>query len=389
MEQLELFETEKTPLISLEDVFEAYYECRKNKRRSLNALRFEMNLEENLVQLWREINDGTYEIGQSIAFIVSQPVKREVFAAEFRDRIVHHLIVRKINPILEQAMSPHSYSCRKGMGTLYGVKKVFQYVKDCSCNYTKDCYVLRLDIRAFFMHIRHDKLYQMLRSLVLKNYHLPDRNLILSLIKQVVYYLPQKKCKIQGSFRNWKNLPKSKSLFYAGKRKGLPIGNLTSQIFANFYLNPFDRFVSMQNGIFYGRYVDDMVVIHQSKSFLLNFLKQIRVFLYQRYHLILHPRKTYLQHYVKGFTFIGAFLLPRRMYAGQRLKYQFFRKIYELSGMSMEKIMPVVNSYFGFLRHYNTLNLRLKGWEILQEKYRCVCVNKQVLKVFELKFVRL
>jgi len=382
MEQLELFEPDNTPPISLEDVFAAYYECRKNKRRSLNALRFEMNLEENLVQLWDELNNGTYKIGQSIAFIVQQPVKREVFAANFRDRIVHHLVIRKLGVILDKTISPHSYSCRKGMGTLYGIKKVYQYVRQCSQNYTCDCWVLRLDIRAFFMHIRHDKLCAMLTDLIRRNYFGRDKAILLNLVHQIVSYLPQKNCLIRGQKSNWNELPKSKSLFYGHVGRGLPIGNLTSQIFANFYLSPFDRFVSMQNGIFYGRYVDDMVVIHQSKTVLLGLLTKIRAYLFQHYYLILHPRKTILQHFSKGFNFIGAFLLPRRIYAGRRLKRQFFRKIQDVVNFSTDKTLSILNSYFGFLRHYKTLRLRLKGWQILRNKNLNFCIDRLALKLF-------
>ena len=382
MEQLELFEPDNSPPISLEDVFVAYYECRKNKRRSKNALRFEMNLEENLVQLWRELNDGTYEIGQSIAFIVTQPVKREVFAANFRDRIVHHLVIRKLGTILDRAISPHSYSCRKGMGTLYGIKKVYDYVRQCSANYTRDCYVLRLDIRAFFMHIRHDKLYQMINNLIQRQYFGRDKAILSRLVRQIITYLPQKNCQIRGQKSNWNELPKSKSLFYGRAGRGLPIGNLTSQIFANFYLTDFDRFVSSQNGVFYGRYVDDMVVIHQNKPFLLNILTKIRAYLMRCYSLILHPRKTILQYFAKGFNFIGAFLLSRRIYAGYRLKQQFFRKIQEVANFSTDKILAVINSYLGFLRHYSTLRLRLNGWRILHERGLNLYIDRCVFKVF-------
>ncbi len=182
MEQLELINDKEPCPVRLSEVFEAYYECRKNKRRTVNALKFEMNLEENLVRLWREINERHYKIGHSIAFVVSRPVKQEVFAADFRDKIVHHLVIRKLWPLLDQAISPHSYSCRPGMGTLYGIREVYQHVKKCSENYTRPGWVLKLDIRAFFMHIRHDKLKQMLSLFIKENYRGQDKNILLRLI---------------------------------------------------------------------------------------------------------------------------------------------------------------------------------------------------------------
>ncbi len=382
MEQLELFPRDNTPPISLEDVFAAYYECRKNKRRTINALKFEMNLEEKLVQLWRELNDGTYQIGKSIAFIVKRPVKREVFAADFRDRIVHHLVIRKLWPILNKAISPHSYSCRPGMGTLYGIRQVYNYVKKCSNNYTQDCYVLKLDIRAFFMHIRHDKLYQMLAHLIRVHYFGPDKEIILRVVKQIITNRPQNNCIIKGSYSDWRDLPKAKSLFYAKRGQGLPIGNLSSQIFANFYLNAFDSFVAGGVNGMYGRYVDDMILIHKNKHCLMTMLTKVKQYLKSRYNLILHPKKIRLQHYNKGFGFIGAFLLPGRMYAGRRLKLMFYAKIKLLVAEPVENALSVINSYFGFLRHYSTLHLRLKGWQILQSGWPWFYLDRFAVKVF-------
>ncbi len=113
MQQLSLFNTfpKKKPKIELEELFEAYYSCRKNKRNTTNALAFEIDYQSNLIQLCKEINSGNYQIGRSIAFIVNQPVKREIFAADFRDRIVHHLIINKLNPLFEKEFIQDSYAC--------------------------------------------------------------------------------------------------------------------------------------------------------------------------------------------------------------------------------------------------------------------------------------
>ena len=206
--------------------------------------------------------------------------------------------------------------------------------------------------------------------------------MLLGLIHQIVHYLPQCHCFVRGERRNWAQLPQTKSLFFVRPKRGLPIGNLTSQIFANFYLRLLDGFISKRRGIFYGRYVDDMVVIHQNKNVLVGLVARVRLFLRRHYGLKLHPHKTLLQHYVKGFAFIGAFLLPRRIYAGSRLKQQFFTQIKLLPHMPIEQAVSVMNSYFGFLRHYNTLRLRLKGWQLIQSMGCSLCVEKHLLKVF-------
>ena len=135
------------------DLFKAYYSTRSNKRGTRSAITFEMNYEKNLLQLGREIAAGTYAIGRSICFICFKPLQREIFAADFRDRIIHHLIYNYINPIFERSFLNDSYSCRVGKGTSYGIKRLDYFIRSCSRNYTRDCYILKLDIKGYFMSI--------------------------------------------------------------------------------------------------------------------------------------------------------------------------------------------------------------------------------------------
>ena len=165
MQQLSLFESLSTSAkIELKELFEAYYSCRKNKRNTAKAIAFEIDYESKLIQLCNEINNGIYQIGRSIAFIVNKPVKREIFAADFRDRIVHHLIINKLNHLFEKEFIQDSYGCRINKGTHFGIKRVDTFIRKCSQNYTKDCYVLKLDIQGFFMHINKN-------ILIMKHYN--------------------------------------------------------------------------------------------------------------------------------------------------------------------------------------------------------------------------
>lgn len=143
------------------DVFRAYYDARKNKRNTRSQLDFEFNLEENLVRLYEELRNHTYKVGKSVCFITGSTVKREVFAAHFRDRVVHHLLYNYTAPIFECTFIADSYSCRKGMGTLYGVQRFEHHLRACSDNWRNNCYVLKLDIRGYFMHIVRQKLYDL------------------------------------------------------------------------------------------------------------------------------------------------------------------------------------------------------------------------------------
>lgn len=355
--------------ISLEDVFEAYYECRRSKRRTANALAFELDFERQLVRLWREINSGTYKVGRSIAFIVKDPVQREVFAADFRDRVVHHLVISKLNPLFEEEFINNSYSCRVGKGVLYGVKSIQKQISECSASGRRDCYIMKLDIRSFFMSINKNILYRMLFEFVSDKYRKEDKRILLRLIKLIIFNNPEDNCVIKGGRENWNGLPCHKSLFWAERFCGLPIGNLTSQIFANFYLNSLDKYITEELKIkYYGRYVDDFVLIHPDKQTLLDARVKIGEFLRTRLKLTLHPQKFYLQHYSKGVKFIGAVIKPNRIYIGSRGKGNLYKKIRQmlpLMARCVENVLGMlplfvarVNSYLGYMRHYNTYNLR-------------------------------
>lgn len=150
---------EEGKFISLEEVEEAYFDCRKHKRYSRGALEYEMRYELNNYELWRDLNDMTYEIGVSIGFCVTRPKLREVFAAAFRDRVVHHIIMRKFLRLFEAQMIDDSYNCRVGKGVLYGVNRIRQQIETVSESYSKECWVLRCDLSGFFMSIDRDILW--------------------------------------------------------------------------------------------------------------------------------------------------------------------------------------------------------------------------------------
>ena len=131
----------------LYDLFQAYYDTRKHKRNTISAMNFEMNYEEKLFKLHNDLINGTYTISPSICFIIQDPVQREVFAADFRDRIIHHLIYNYIYEIFDNHFIYDSYSCRLNKGTHFGIKRVEHFIRSCSQNYAHDAYILKLDIK--------------------------------------------------------------------------------------------------------------------------------------------------------------------------------------------------------------------------------------------------
>lgn len=354
--------------IDLAELFEAYADCRRNKRNTVNALAFEVDYEHELIRLWEEIHAGTYQPGRSIAFIVDKPVKREIFAADFRDRVVHHLVINKLNPLFERLFIQDSYACRKHKGTQAGILRASRFIRQCSHAYTRNCYILKLDIQGFFMAINKRILWGKLRDFIALHYPHQDQGLLLELCHKILDNNPTKNCFIKGGRRNWDGLPPDKSLFHSRPYCGLPIGNLTSQIFANFYMNSFDHFMKHDLGIrYYGRYVDDFLLVHQDRAYLKSLIPRIADFLSKELELTLHPRKVYLQHYTRGVTFLGMKLKPHRIVAGKRIKGNFYNAITKYNDIACKQkpnkdekdaFLSSMNSYLGILKQYNTYTFR-------------------------------
>lgn len=365
----------------IEDIFKAYFDARRGKRNSVNQLRFEMNLEENLVALYHEVAERRYQVGRSICFMVTYPVKREVFAADFRDRIVHHLLFNYISPIFERTFINDCYSCRKNKGTLFGIKRLDKHIRSCSHNFTKDCYVLKLDLQGYFMNINRSILYEsILKTLNRYGYlempggiHWEDSEefeLVKYLLPLIVFNDPTQNCVRRGEVSDWEGLPPSKSLFHSPPDCGLPIGNLTSQLFSNIYLTPFDNYVKRELGIkHYGRYVDDFFLVHEDKEVLKAAIPEMRKYLWDTLGITLHPKKISLQHYTNGVEFLGAVVKPSRIYIQNRAKRKFAAEVFYWENNlgdnrappdTLRTMRASINSYLGLMQHFCTLNIKRK-----------------------------
>jgi RNA-directed DNA polymerase len=328
-----------------------------------------LDYENNLIQLWNELNDGSYQPGKSIAFIVHKPVQREIFAADFRDRVVHHLIINKLNPLFEKEFIKDSYACRVGKGTHHGISRANKFIRQCSKNYKDNCHVLKLDIEGFFMHINKEILFSRLQKFIEAQYKQNDKELVLEICHKIIFNSPTENCIIKGAAKNWEGLPKNKSLFHCPPNSGLPIGNLTSQIFANFYMSAFDHFMKKELGIrYYGRYVDDFIIVHPNKEYLKSLIPVISNYLNDELKLKLHPKKIYLQHYTKGVKFLGTVIKPNRIYIANRTKGNFYNAIQKHNEVievrrkpsreDQNALLSSMNTYLGIMKHYKTYNLR-------------------------------
>lgn len=227
-------------MVKEEDILGAYENCLKDKASSPDAIRFIVNLFENITDLTDAINSRTYEPLPSITFVVSRPVYREVFAANFRDRVIHHYIALRLEPLFEGVFSDRTYNCRKGKGQLYGVMQLAADIKECSENFTRPCWYLKCDMKGFFMSIPRKQLADKVDKFILENYKGDDIEDLRYLSRVTIMNDPTKNCIRRSPEEIMKMVPAGKTLRGAKPGHGLPIGNLTSQHDANFWLNDFD-----------------------------------------------------------------------------------------------------------------------------------------------------
>ncbi len=323
------------PLFSMENLYRAYRQCRRRKRGTTNALIFEKNLEANLLALHDALNNGRYTPGRSIAFLVTKPKRREIFAADFRDRVVHHLLVAHIEPAWEKRFIHDSYACRKGKGTHKGVERLQQFLRKVTHNNTQPAWYLQLDVKGFFVTINKAVLYERLSA------KQPD-SVVCWLIRQVLFHEPTKNCLIRGhSIEDFNTLPVHKTLFKTPAGHGLPIGNLTSQFFGNVYLDALDQFVKHQlKAHYYVRYSDDMVLVSQDRQQLQVWRAKIAKFLQAQLQLELNNRQR-LQPISDGVDFLGYvirpdYLLVRRRVVGSLLeRLQYSESVLVNAGLKM------------------------------------------------------
>lgn len=346
----------------LTDLFASYYSARANKRNTASQMKFEAHLSRNLISLYEDVRDRTYSPGRGICFIIRDPVQREVFAASFRDRIIHHYLFNKLEPLFEPTFIYDSYSCRKGKGTLFGIERLEHHIRSCSMNRTAPCYVLKMDISGYFMNIDkmilHDIIMERLERLRILE-RLPDGfdyDTVVFLLNKVIFNDPTKGCRVKGKRSDWKGLPASKSLFKAAPGCGLAIGNLTSQLFSNIYLNDLDQFCKRELGFrHYGRYVDDFFLVDSSRERLEDAVALIADFLATRLHLTVNPRKTQIISCNCGVPFLGAIVCPNGRFLRSSTRRHLDRRWTEVicSEPNPYVLQSVRNSRESFLMHFN------------------------------------
>ena len=291
-------------MFTFKEIYHAYLRCRKGKRNTHNALKFETNLIENLCDLETSLNNRTYTPSRSVCFLTTSPKLREIFAADFGDRVVHHLIT----PVLEQIYEPKfihdSYSCRKEKGIHAAQKRAHQFSQSSD-------YYLQLDIKNFFYSIDKKRLFGMLNTTLVQRYDKVNTssaielNEMLWILHTIIFHDVTKEAIIQGDKAHFNPIPPHKTLFKVPKGKGLPIGNLTSQFFANVYMNGLDNYCKrVLKCTQYLRYVDDFVIFDDSYERLLELKNRIEGYLHHQLGLQLR-QPSCLRSVHAGLDFLG------------------------------------------------------------------------------------
>lgn len=328
----------------------AYKTARKGKLKKREVIEFEKVADFEIISLANEIHSRTYNPRPSTAFIVNKPVMREIFAAHFRDRVVHHFLFNQVNKWWDARFIEDNYSCRIGKGTLYGIRRLDHHIRSVSRSYTRPAYVLKLDIQGYFMSLDRKKLFQ--RAMWGLNRQFPDKGYVYQvskfLWKVIIFNDPLNNAKLNCPRSAWKGLPPSKSLYNQPKGRGIAIGNLTSQLLSNIYLDQLDRYVTLELGFkHYGRYVDDFFIVSENKPNLVKATSIIDSYLKKELVLSVHPYKRHLQECSKGIAFLGAVVYPYRLQPGKRLKRNLLLALSNANCSSSTEA-----SYKGLVMHY-------------------------------------
>jgi RNA-directed DNA polymerase len=330
-----------SPLQLTELLVQAWLDCRQAKRHSTSAQAFEADVEANICRLRDRLLDRSYRPGRSICFVVTHPRPREVWAASFEDRIVHHLLYNAIGPRFEASFIANSSACIEGRGTLYAAQRLEHDVRSVSHNWSRPAWYLKGDLANFFVSIDKRILLQLLQAKVPEPFWR-------WLTDTVLLHDPRSDYDLRCSPSLLQLVPPHKRLLNAGADIGLPIGNLSSQFFANVYLNVLDQHVKHRlRSRYYGRYVDDFYLLHESPQWLNEALTEISAFLPKRLHVRLNPSKTILQPVARGVDFVGQVVLPWRRTTRRRTLQAALQR---LETIPADAVYRAGNSYFGLVR---------------------------------------
>ncbi len=321
-------------IISVENLLEAWKEFAVGKKKRKDVQGFSLYLMDNIFDLHFDLANLAYKHSAYQAFRINDPKPRKIHKATVKDRVLQHAVFRALYSIFDKSFIADSYSCRDYKGTHKAVNRLRKFAFKVSQNNTQNCFVLQCDIKKFFDSI--------------------DHKILLALLKK----------KIQDEKLLWL-LNEIISSFSVSPSIGLPLGNITSQLFANIYLNEFDQFIKHKLRLkYYIRYCDDFIVLSESEKFLENLISQVDSFLKDNLKLNLHYEKTKIKKYHQGIDFLGFVSFQHHRILRVKTKKRMFAKLkikkeqLEAGEVSKISFNQTLQSYLGILKHCNGYNLR-------------------------------
>lgn len=319
-------------IISLENLCLAWQEFIVGKKRKSDVIKFQRNLMDNIVELHCDLVNHRYRHGSYESFYITDPKRRHIHKASVRDRLIHHAVYRILYPFFDRTYISDSYSCRDDKGTHKALSRFGQLINKVSRNNIRTCWVLKCDIRKFFASIDHHILIGVLR----KYTHDHD---VIKLLKNII-----------ESFHTHKQVD-----------IGLPLGNLTSQLFSNVYMNVFDQWVKHKlKAKNYIRYADDFVFLSEDKQYLENIIPEAQEYLQINLKLSLHPNKLFLKTVASGIDFLGWVHFPKYRVLRTKTKQRMFGRMRKYT--SEESFQ----SYLGLIKYGNSIKIskeiELRRW---------------------------
>ncbi len=373
------------------EVWKAYEVCRRRKRSRPDAIRFEMRALDETWALTFRLASGRYVPSRAVCFVANESKPREVFAAAFRDRVVHHLVVSALEPFFERRFIADSYACRRKKGTHRAVERLSHFLRAATDNGRVRAYVLTLDIQNFVPSMDKNVLWRVIEDNA-RFFEHPHRDALLGILKAVLFHDPTRDFVLACPKEDLQRVPAHKRLGALGPERGLPIGNLTSQFLANVLLNELDRFVKHELKVrWYVRYVDDLVLVDRDPGTLQRWASQIEAFLRERLALSLNPDATEVVPASRGVDFLGYIVRPHYRLVRRRVIGNLWRRLQALERLLVRRehglvcldfaaarehgLVSMLASYLGHFRHarsYRTVQRILAAFSWLCEFVRVV-----------------
>lgn len=351
-----------SPDLTIEEVMRAYECCRKTKRSSASVIEFELNFSSNIMRIYNEVRSCTWKPQPHMCFVVENPKHREVWASTFADRVVHHICYNRLRPRFEPYWIANTFACISGRGTGAASDWAERSARRVTQGWSQKAYILQADIKNCFPRIMREKLHEMLKPKIYERW-------LDQLVNEIINVDVTDNAHLPGDPSLLKLIPEFKSLWKAEPGRGLPIGNLTSQFGANVYLDNLDQVIVRNNVVkFYGRYVDDLVLMDQNIENLRTAYRMIVTEL-DKLGLKLHPNKTRCAPVRDGFDFCGRFILPHRTHLRRKTANRAHLAMRNLDKNKHKG--ETVTSYLALARPCNSYNLR-KSWAIEASKHKVV-----------------